>query len=206
MSPPFGEKEDGFMRIMGAAKPPLFVPKNPDNPAPDRWLPWAAPASTFVLALTGLACFIPGPANLLFMLASFLAIPLSAIILCIFTTLYAAKKLPKKSASIALALIAPALLFHQIVWIDEIIHLGLSAGLGVGQIGRPSQTTDGQYTIYDWSVGLAGGGATFLIYDRKDKLINFRKHNRANTSFDELETECAGNMAHIIAHYYSCSF
>ena len=114
---------------------------------------------------------------------------------------------PRKAVSVALALLMPMLLRVPLGRSVEYLHLGLTASFGVGQIGPAFRSSDGQFASYDWSVGLAGGPSTFLIYHAIDDVENApaRRRDPASTSRD-LQTECAGHVRRLLAHYYVCTF
>jgi hypothetical protein len=144
-------------------------------------------------------------------MVSFLAIPISLLVylvavialMCASVAL-AAKKRPRAATSAMLALFAPVLLWSQINWAADCAHLGLAVGFG----GGPASTADRSgFATYDWSTGLAGGPATFLIYDESDEIARpLALHQHPAASENGFGEDCAGRVRHLLAHYYVCNF
>ncbi len=66
---------------------------------------------------------------------------------------------------------------------------------------------DGPFVGYDWSVGLAGGPATFLIYDVTDEIALPPELHKQPIAFEHGFGEiCAGKVIHLLGHYYLCEF
>lgn len=149
---------------------------------------------------------LPGPVNLIVISASMLALLLGAAALIVLAAVFAAKSCPRKVLSVLLALVTPVVLWRPIGWTADCIHLGLTIGLGLGQIGVYSSSSDGAVSAYDWSVGLAGTGR-FLIHDPSGQIArpaDSQDHVAATAS--DFAEECAGSAKPLIAHYFVCSF
>ena len=114
------------------------------------------------------------------------------------------KKRPRRGASIFLVLLLPVLLWRPIVWATEVIHVGLTVCLGVGQIGVEAQSND--FGAYDWSVGFAGGPTILLIHDVSDEIaLPAAQHTKPLSDEGGFGEECAGKVDHLIKHYYVCT-
>ena len=89
----------------------------------------------------------------------------------------------------------------------DLIHAGLTARFGMGQLGIPSKSGDGSFVVYDWSVGLAIGPSTFLIRDATDEIaLPMAQHKHPPSVELGFGEECAGRVQRLIGHYYICSF
>ena len=173
----------------------------------DRWSFKPALACLITVAALQLVCQIPG-------WVSFLLIPLSAVgyLVLLIAILGAAvycfiKKRVRRGASFLLVVMLPVLMWLPINWVADIIHIGLTRGLGVGQIGSPSKSSDGKFAIYDWSVGLSISPSIFLVHDASDEIaLPIDQHTQPPSSELGLAEECAGKVHHVIAHDYICSF
>lgn len=105
-----------------------------------------------------------------------------------------------------LVTVLPALLWLPINRSAEFVHLGLTAGFGVGQLGVPSKPNDSDFAVYDWSVGFAGTN-TFLIHDVTDEIaLPKAQHKQPAASENGFGEECAGNARRLVSHYYVCTF
>jgi len=90
-------------------------------------------------------------------------------------------------------------------WLSECAHPGLTTGFGIGQLGDVGPIRSEQFTVYDWSVGLAGGTNTFLIYDPSGEIaLPLRQHKALIASEDGFGEECAGRVEHLLGHNYIC--
>jgi hypothetical protein len=172
----------------------------------DRWSFRFALVSLITLAALDLVCGLPG-------LVSFVLIPLSWIIYGItFLVILAmavycfVKNRPRRGCSVLLALLLPVLLWRPIAWAADVVHIGITTGFGGGQLGN-SKPSDGDFVVYDWSVGFAGGPNRFLIHDASDEIaLPMAMHTRPSSSEDGFGEECAGKVRRLISHYYVCSF
>lgn len=114
------------------------------------------------------------------------------------------KKRPRRGASVLFVLLFPVLLWLPINWAVDLVHLELTARFGAGQLGAPSKSSDGNFVVYDWSVGLAGS-PTFLIHDVSDEIaLPMAQHMHLPSSENGLREECAGEVRRLIRHYYVC--
>jgi len=99
------------------------------------------------------------------------------------------------------------LLLRPIGWVTDVVHLGLTVELGIGELGDTLPQVDSRFQAHDWSVGLAGGPNTFLLYDETDEIVQPLARHRDHVVPDEsLEKVCAGRVRHLIGHYYECTF
>ena len=172
----------------------------------DRWSFKLAFVSLMTVSAFQLACQFPG-------LVSFILIPISWIIYMIALLVISAmalycfvKKGLRRGGSILLALLLPVLLWWPINWAADVVHLGITTGFGGGQLGN-SKSSDGDFVVYDWSVGFAGGPNRFLIHDVTDEIaLPMTKHTHPSSSENGFGEECAGKVRRLIGHYYVCSF
>jgi len=140
------------------------------------------------------------------MLLSALGYPAIAIALCIVTVALAVRRRPRQAISVALALAIPVLLWAPINWAAEYVHLGLTVGLGLGEIPDTPKPDGNRFAVYDWSVGFAGSGNLFVIHDVTDEItLPLARHTHPVLSQDGFEHDCAGQVTHFIGHYYFCS-
>jgi hypothetical protein len=152
-------------------------------------------------------CGLPGPTRIFSVLFAMLAFPIGAVTLIASSTTLAVRKRPRKAASYAIALLAPVLLWMPITWTAEILHLGLTAYLGGGQLGSAAKLDGDQFAVADWSVGLAGGPNTFLIHDVSDEIsLPTSRHRRPIALENGFADSCDGKVSHLIGHYYLCTF
>lgn len=173
----------------------------------DRWSFRLPLVSLITVAALQLLCQLPG-------LVSLVLIPISLIIYGIaFFAIAAiaiyrfARKGSRTGASVLLAALLPVLLWRPINWVADVVHVGITVGLGGGQLGTPPKSSDDGFVVYDWSVGLAGGPNTFLIRDVTDEIASpSAQHAPPPRSEDGFEEECGGKVRRLISHYYVCSF
>ena len=112
----------------------------------------------------------------------------------------ALRRRPRMAASLLGAALLPLLLWRPIDWTAYSMHLALEVWTGAIQ-------PDGPFVGYDWSVGLAGGPATFLIYDVTDEIALPPELHKQPIAFEQGFGEiCAGKVIHLLGHYYVCEF
>ena len=173
----------------------------------DRWSFKPAFVCLIAVAVLQLVCQLPG-------WVSFLLIPLTALgylTLFIATLGLAAycfvKKRAQRGASVILVVLLPVLMWLPINWVADVIHIGLTRGLGVGQLGSPSLSGDGKFAMYDWSVGLSISPSVFLVHDATDEIaLPIAQHTLPPSAELGFAEECAGKVHHVIGHDYICSF
>ena len=173
----------------------------------DGWSLKPAIASLTMVAVLTILCQLPGSVSFVLIPLSVLGYGVAAIVILAVAAYCIVRKRPRRGASVLLILIFPMLLWRPINWAADFVHLGLTAGFGVGQLGRSSRSNDGSFVVYDWSVGLAGGPNTFLIHDSSDEIVlPISQHAHPLSSENGLEEECAGKARRLIRHYYVCTF
>ena len=117
-----------------------------------------------------------------------------------------AKRRPRRGASVFLILVLPALLWRPTIFAANLVHLGLTAGLGIGQLGTTPRVKDNSFVVYDWSVGFAGGPNIFLIHDVSDGIaLPMAQHKQPQSSENGFGEECAGKVERLAGHYYVCT-
>jgi hypothetical protein len=165
------------------------------------------PASFAVVTALILIGDLPGPLNFIMEPIALIGCVLIAVMLLAVAAILAAKKRPRRAASFLLALIVPVVLWSQIQWVADCAHLGLTVGLGVGQLDSDSKPDDHGFAAYDWSIGLAGGPRTFLIRDETDEIaLPIARHTHSVSAENGFAKECAGMVSHLLGHYYVCMF
>jgi hypothetical protein len=151
-------------------------------------------------------CGLPGLISFALIPLSLLAYALAAVTFLVSAVVLGVRRRPRKAGSVIFALLAPILLWAPINWTADCLHLALTARFGVGYIG-PSPNRDLPFQTYDWSTGLAGGPATFLIRDETDDIalpLSMHKHpDVLEYGFGE---RCSGKVKHLLSHYYVCTF
>jgi len=200
--------------VTSANASPELVHPQVAPPFSDKWLFWPMVATVGTVAGLTFLCGLPGLLSFILIPLSVLGYLIAAVTLFVLACWLVARKRFRKAASIALALFVPVLLWVPIGWATECLHLALTAEFGMGVLGSapgstviwPSSSTSAnpQFRAYDWSVGLAGGTSTFLIYDPTDEIalplapLNVRS---LENGFGEY---CAGRVRHLLGHYYVC--
>ena len=179
---------------------------DPQATKADRWLRWPAIAAWVGVFCLLLLCGLPG--SLSFVLIPFVVLGglIAFVAVLFFAGMAMARRKPRKAASIAVAII-PLLLWRPIQQATDYAHLALTVGFGAGQIGDTPPPADGKFSVYDWSVGLAGGPTTLLIHDPTDQIaIPLKQQRSPNATDGGVGNECAGTVRHLLGHYYICTF
>jgi hypothetical protein len=173
-------------------------------PKSDRWLFWPVLATLSLVTAMAFICVLPGIVSFIFIPFAVFSLPVAIIAVAAFAAYLLIKQRPRKAASLAFALILPLALLSPIDWIADCLHLGLTAWLGQGQLGRTSRASGHGLEVFDWSVGLAGGPNTFLIRDPTDRIalpaIQIARFNDPSGFF----RSCADKTRHLLGHYYTC--
>lgn len=173
----------------------------------DRWAFMPGLVSLVTVAAISLVCQLPGIFSFLMIPISLLGYAVGSIIVLGTTVFLLIKKRPRTGASILLIFLLPLTLWSPINRVADLIHLVLTAGLGVGQLGTSSTSGDSEFFVYDWSVGLAGGPNRFLIHDVTDEIARpMAKHTNPSSSENGFGEECAGRVDRLVSHYYVCTF
>jgi hypothetical protein len=173
----------------------------------DRWQWRPALISLLIVTVLTLLCGLPGDLSFILIPLTGLISAIVLIVIVIVSVTFAVKKRPRHAASLLLAVIAPIVLWTPINWAADCIHLGLTVGFGMGQLGHSPNPNGSGYQTYDWSVGLAGGANTFLIHDPSDEITKPSPQTKVTTNSENgLEEECSGKVKHLLAHYYVCTF
>ncbi len=159
------------------------------------------------VAALALICQLPGTISFIMIPLSLLGLAIGSIAVVATTVFLVIKKRPRKGVSTFLVVLLPVLLWRPISWGTDLIHVGLTVGLGVGQLGLPSQSNRTDFATYDWSVGFAGSPNTILIHDVTDEIaLPAAQHTKPLSVEDGFGEECAGKVQHVVKHYYVCSF
>lgn len=171
----------------------------------DRWSLWPGLASLVTVAALTLVCRLPGTVSFIMIPISLLSYGIGAVVIAATTVFLVLRKRPKRGASILLVLLIPVLLWWPTSWGVDMVHLGLTVGFGVGQLGGPSKSSGSDFAAYDWSVGLAGSN-TFIIHDVTDDIaLPMAQHTHSSRSENGFEEECACKVRSLIGHYYVCT-
>lgn len=123
----------------------------------DRWSFKPAVASLLTVAALALVCQLPGMISFFLIPLTLLGFAVAALGIVVAATYCLFKQRPRRGASVLLVLLLPVLLWSPITWAVTLVHLGLTAGFGVGQLGSSSKANGDAFAVYDWSVGFAGG-------------------------------------------------
>lgn len=140
---------------------------------------------------------IPGLFGLLLMPVMVLGSPVLLIIAMAAAGRSLLRGRRRRALSILLAVALPIVLWWPTLWLATLTHLVLTAGFGIGQIGDPFVSEDGQFRAYDWSVGLVTNPSTFLIHDTTDRI--------AQGGVERHGFRCATPPRRLAGHYYLCS-
>jgi hypothetical protein len=117
----------------------------------------------------------------------------------------------KNSVSIVLTPVISGLtmyLLHDpIMFSCDFFHLLIEKPAYEREIEGLSAPPGSRITNWDWSFGLAGSGATVLIYDETDLISQpFGKQSSSMKAYAGWAEPCAGKVEHISGHYYLCFF
>ncbi len=178
------------------------------RPASDRWSFKPVFMCLGGVTVVTTLCHLPGWISLLLIPLSLVGYFLFAITALAIGCYRFVRRKPRYGASALLVLLLPLALWRSIDWTADLIHLGLTSGFGICQLGAPTQSEDGRLTVYDWSVGLVTNPGTFLIRNATDEIASGRSGNKLqpNSKVEFFQQECAGNVEHLLGHYYVCSF
>ena len=177
------------------------------RPTGDRWLLWPSAVTCFTLACALFFCGIPGVQSLWLPLLLLLACPIAAISLLVWFGLAAVRREPRRASSILFALAMPTLLWEPIIWGADYPHLALTAWFGAGQIGSSARPVGNEFSVSDWSTGLASGPNTFLIHDVTDEIkLPLPRHTQPVESQRGFGDLCAGKVRRLLGHYYVCNY
>ena len=173
----------------------------------DLWSFKPALVSLLTVASLQFVCQLPGWVSTLLIPITLLGYAVALFSILIVAVYCIIKKHPRRGASIFSMLLLPVLFWLPINRAADLVHLGLTAGFGIGQLGVPSKSSDGSFIAYNWSVGLAISPGTFLIHDATDEIaLPPAQHTHPPDSEMGFGEECAGTVRRLVRHYYVCSF
>jgi hypothetical protein len=153
-----------------------------------------------------LLCQLPGWVSLILIPFTLLGYAIALFVILGMGMYFFIKKRPRRGASVLSVILLPALLWRPLIWSADLVHLGLTTGFGVGQLGTPRKSRVGDFIVYDWSVGLAISPSIFLIHDGSDEIsLPMAQHPHPASSEIGFGEECAGKVEHLIRHYYICT-
>lgn len=154
-----------------------------------------------------LLCGLPGLLSFILIPVTVLGGPLLIAALLIWAVSLSVRQRWRRAASAFVAAVLPILLLQPISWTADFVHLGLTVGLGIGQLNDTYTQDDSRFQAHDWSVGLAGSPSTFLLYDETDEITWPLARRRGHIVPEEsLEKECAARVRHLVGHYYVRTF
>jgi hypothetical protein len=173
----------------------------------DSWAVWPA-FTTLAIALTvAILSGLPGIVSFVLIPLTVLGAPLVGVGLIVIALVVAVRRRPRMAVSMLIAVLLPVLLWKPCTWAADYVHLALTVWTGAGQLGRSSRPGGSPFAVYDWSVGLAGGPNTFLIYDVTDEIaLPLTLHKQPIASEQGFGEDCAGKVTHLLGHYYVCTF
>ncbi len=160
-----------------------------------------------IALVVAILCGLPGIVSFILIPLTVLGAPFVGAGLLVVALVVAVRRRPRMAVSILAAVILPVALWTPIRRTADYVHLALSVWTGAGQLGHSSRPDGGPFAIYDWSVGLAGGPNTFLIYDMTDEIaLPPKLHKQPLASEQGFGEDCAGKVSHLLGHYYVCTF
>ncbi len=121
----------------------------------DGWSLKPALVAWMTVAVLALLCQLPGTVSFLLIPLTLLAFAATSLTVVIVTVYCLAKRRPRRGVSVFLILLLPALLWRPRIFAANLVHLGLTAGFGIGQLGTTPRVRDDSFVVYDWSVGFA---------------------------------------------------
>jgi hypothetical protein len=173
----------------------------------DSWAAWPALATMAIALLVAILCSLPGMVSFLLIPLTVLGAPLVGAGLLVMALVVAERRRPRMAVSILVATLLPLLLWKPITRAADYIHLALTVWTGAAQLGDTSRPDGSSFATYDWSVGLAGGPNTFLIYDDTDEIaLPLKLHKQPIADEQGFGDDCAGKVTHLLSHYYVCTF
>jgi hypothetical protein len=177
------------------------------RPKVDHWATLPAFATLVIALVVAVFCSLPGMLSFVLIPLTVLGAPLVGAGLVVAAAVIAVRRRPRMAISILIAVLLPPLLWKPITWTADVIHLGLTVWTDAGQLGRSSKPDGSPFAAYDWSVGLAGGPNTFLVYDVTDEIaLPPKLHKQPIASEQGFGEDCAGKVTHLLRHYYVCTF
>lgn len=172
----------------------------------DGWSLKPALVSWLTVAVLALLCQLPGTISFLLIPLTLLSYAAASFTVVLVAGYCLVKRRPRRGASVFLILLLPALLWRPTIFAADLVHLGLTAGFGIGQMGTTPRVKDDSFVVYDWSVGLAGGPNIFLIHDVSDEIaLPMAQHKLPHSSENGFGEECAGKVERLVGHYYLCT-
>ncbi len=172
---------------------------------PDRWSLKSSFVSLLIVAVLGLICQLPGWVSFMLVPLTILGYGITALVILAVALSCLFRKRPRRAASVLLMLVLPVLLWRPLNWVDDVAHLALTVGFGIGEYGSTPKLKADDFVAYDWSVGFAGA-STFLVHDVTDKVtLPIARHTHPPNP-DSFEEECAGKVQRLINRYYICNF
>ncbi len=172
----------------------------------DLWSFKPALTSLMTVAVLTFLCQLPGTVSFLLIPLSLLGFVVTSFTILILAGYCLAKRRPRRGASLFLILLLPVLLWRPTIFVADLVHLGLTAGFGIGQLGNTPRVKDDSFVVYDWSVGFAGGPNIFLIHDVSDEIASpMAQHKQPRSSENGFGEECAGKVKRLVGHYYVCT-
>lgn len=171
----------------------------------DRLVLWPSAVSVATFSVLALICHLPGSVSFVVAPIAISGFLVTVVVIIAFTAILLLREQPRRAVSILLIALLPLTLLKPINLAVDDIHLALTIGLGVGQLGTVQEPSRELLRVYDWSVGLAGGPETFLIFDGNDRLAR-PSSPRPDTLGSERSWlgECGGRSTHLLGHYYVC--
>jgi hypothetical protein len=172
----------------------------------DRWSFKPALVSLMTVAVLVLLCQLPGMASFLLIPLTLVGFAVTSLTISIVAGYCLAKRRPRRGVSIFLIILVPALFWRPTIFAANLVHLGLTAGFGIGQLGTTPRVKDDSFVVYDWSVGFAGGPNIFLIHDVSDEIaLPIAQHKQPQSSENGFGEECAGKVERLVGHHYVCT-
>jgi len=172
----------------------------------DGWSLKPALVSWMTVAILVLLCQLPGMVSFLLIPLTLLGFAAASFTVLIVAVYRLAERRPRRGASVFLIVLLPALLWRPTIFAANLVHLGLTAGFGIGQLGTTPRVKDNSFVVYDWSVGFAGGPNTFLIHDVSDEIaLPMAQQKLPQSSENGFGEECAGKVERLVGHYYVCT-
>ena len=138
-------------------------------------------------------CAIPWAYDLYLSLLVALGVVGEALVILVIAGRFVFSRKPRLAVSLAAAVVAPIVLWTQIVWVSDCLHLAGSIALS------PSRPDAKGFRTFDWSAGLAGDPDVLMIHDARPSAAQLEP-----SVANHVDGECGGSATRLIGRNFFC--